>query len=324
MVAAETLFALDSRNRKDFQALFRGDRQQEYYRGDCWIEDRGAIAVKAERKAVGPASIVRLRANCTSYFRRTAGHIRQDGIDVAVLWFVKQGSLAYSDQHGEYVVEPGDYVLTRSITPFSMACRPASCGALDVLHLTLPGWLVEERVERALGGGLIIPDRPSELRIAENILTDLFEAGDSLLDQAPAMLVECVLVLASRALRATEPPAVRPQSILAERRLQQILRFIDIHLGSPRLCTAMLAQGCGISLRHLSTLLQKHGTSFTKLVWERRLSKAREWLAETDPYDISVSEISYALGFKSNAHFSRKFKKAFGVSPSQVRTTRSR
>jgi hypothetical protein len=34
---AETLFSFDRRNFQECQKKFRGDREQEYYRGDFWI-----------------------------------------------------------------------------------------------------------------------------------------------------------------------------------------------------------------------------------------------------------------------------------------------
>ena len=84
----------------------------------------------------------------------------------------------------------------------------------------------------------------------------------------------------------------------------------------------MVAKGCGISPRYLSFLLRLKGTSFSELVWDQRLDKAREWLAASDPRDISISEIAYGVGFKSPAHFSRMFKRVFGVNPREFRGDR--
>jgi AraC-like DNA-binding protein len=81
----------------------------------------------------------------------------------------------------------------------------------------------------------------------------------------------------------------------------------------------MVAKGCGISPRYLSFLLRLKGTSFSELVWEQRLEKARNWLSSSDPRDISISEIAYGVGFKSPAHFSRMFKRVFKVNPREFR-----
>ena len=35
--------------------------------------------------------------------------------------------------------------------------------------------------------------------------------------------------------------------------------------------------------------------------------------------DIAISEIAYGVGFKSTAHFSRKFKRVYGINPRDFR-----
>ena len=49
---------------------------------------------------------------------------------------------------------------------------------------------------------------------------------------------------------------------------------------------------------------------------ERRLQKAKEMLIATK---CSITDICYALGFESIAHFSRLFKSYFGLAPSEFR-----
>ena len=120
------------------------------------------------------------------------------------------------------------------------------------------------------------------------------------------------------AVRASEEAAPARQTI-SDRRLQDVLRFIEVHLSDPQLSTAMVAKGCGISPRYLSFLLRLKGTSFSELVWEQRLEKAKDWLSSSDPREISISEIAYGVGFKSPAHFSRMFKRVFKVNPREFR-----
>ena len=59
-------------------------------------------------------------------------------------------------------------------------------------------------------------------------------------------------------------------------------------------------------------------TSFSTLVWEQRLKKAKSWLSMSS--DVSISEIAYSVGFKSPAHFSRMFKRVYSVNPSDLRS----
>jgi transcriptional regulator GlxA family with amidase domain len=70
----------------------------------------------------------------------------------------------------------------------------------------------------------------------------------------------------------------------------------------------------------VSILLKHHGSSFSTLVWEERLKIASRLLSSATSNDLSVSKVAYGMGFKSLAHFSRKFKAAFNMSPSEYRS----
>ena len=314
----ETLFSFDKRNYRECQQMFRGARDQEYYRGDFWIEDASNVEVRSERKTVGAISIIKQRSATNLFFRRTRQHIREDATDLSILWFVKHGELTFSNQCGSKVAKPGDFVITRSMSPFFIECRTDSDNVHEVLHVTVPTHILRSYIQHDFSTGLFMPVERPELAIAENILTDVFDDDGGLGEESARLLTETAFGLIGNAVRATEELQPARQSI-ADRRLEEVLRFIEVHLSDPQLSTAMVAKGCGISPRYLSFLLRLRETSFSELVWEQRLAKAKDWLANSDPRDISISEIAYGVGFKSPAHFSRMFKRVFGANPREYR-----
>ena len=103
--------------------------------------------------------------------------------------------------------------------------------------------------------------------------------------------------------------------------MHDILRFIDIHLSDPKLSVAAVARGCGISPRYLCVLLKEHGTSYSRLVWEKRLKTASQWLRAPKPDKMLVAEVAFRAGFKSAAHFSRMFKRIYNMSPLEFRAS---
>jgi len=315
---AETLFAVDRRNYQECQKLFRGERGQEYYLGDFWIEDASTIEVRSERKAVGPVSIIRQRSATNLFFRRTRQHIREDATDLAVLWFVRRGSLVFSNQCGNRVIKPGEFAITRSMSPFFFECRPGVDEANEVLHVTVPTHILRSHVSHNVDTGLFMNASRAELAAAEAILDRVFDDDGGLGEESARLMVDTALALVGHAVRGDDSLAPSRQTI-ADRRLAEVLRFIEVHLSDPQLSTAMVAKGCGISPRYLSFLLRLRGTSFSEMVWEQRLDKARTWLAASDPRDISISEVAYGVGFKSPAHFSRMFKRVFKVNPREFR-----
>jgi AraC-like DNA-binding protein len=77
-----------------------------------------------------------------------------------------------------------------------------------------------------------------------------------------------------------------------------------------------LAQMLGISARTLDRHLQNENCGFRVLSTQVRDARARTLLVEGE---LSVSQIAYKLGFTDVANFSRAFRRANGVSPSDFR-----
>lgn len=76
-----------------------------------------------------------------------------------------------------------------------------------------------------------------------------------------------------------------------------------------------VARVVGLSVRQLERLFSKYlGTSPKKYYLGLRLEKARYLLAQTE---MSLMEICVLCGFRAPSHFSKTYRKAFGVSPSR-------
>ena len=104
---SETLFAFDERNYRDCQDGYRGEKNQEYYLGDYSIEGGSVIDVRAERRALGSCSIIRLHSRTRLRFRRGWSHIQEDATDVVVLWFVQCGRLSITNSEGHCAAQAG-------------------------------------------------------------------------------------------------------------------------------------------------------------------------------------------------------------------------
>src|SRR3546814_18696600 len=96
--------------------------------------------------------------------------------------------------------------------------------------------------------------------------------------------------------RWTQTAMLLPDTTLFRSRLQDVLRYIELHLSEPKLCIGMVAKGCGISPRYLSFLLKLHGTPFSTLIWDKRLESAGRWLSSSTPAEASISEVAYKVG----------------------------
>ncbi len=81
---------------------------------------------------------------------------------------------------------------------------------------------------------------------------------------------------------------------------------------------ADVAKMLSVSEEHLSRIFKKEITfGFSEYITLIRLQKA-EHMLKNEP-SRAVTEVAYACGFNDSNYFSYKFKKAYGITPSQLR-----
>lgn len=97
----------------------------------------------------------------------------------------------------------------------------------------------------------------------------------------------------------------------------QIQRVVQENCFSPDFSIALLADHFQVSIAYMSLQFKKEmGENFLDYVWKLRLEKAKRLLQESD---LSIDEISAAVGYANTSSFRRKFKQETGISPSQMR-----
>jgi AraC family transcriptional regulator len=111
-----------------------------------------------------------------------------------------------------------------------------------------------------------------------------------------------------------EPPrAVRAQGGLSAAARRRVLELIDAHLDA-RLTITRLAAEVGLSPAHFARAFkQTVGRAPHAYLLYLRLERARRLLE--GPGETTLSDIAQRTGFADQAHFTRLFKRAFGITP---------
>ncbi|MGV0743349.1 helix-turn-helix transcriptional regulator [Mycolicibacterium sp. XJ870] len=98
--------------------------------------------------------------------------------------------------------------------------------------------------------------------------------------------------------------------------LAQVFEVIDHRLSEP-LSLRNVADEVGMTPGHLTTLVRRRtGRTVGEWIAERRMSRARELLADTD---LPVADIALQVGMVDPGYFSRQFRKTHGASPREWR-----
>ena len=160
-----------------------------------------------------------------------------------------------------------------------------------------------------LTGSVLDADAPA-VSLLRNYLDGLSRTIDDLpLGALPAARNATIELLAA-ALQA--PRQLWPQSTYATRSAAEA--FIERNLHRGTLSPAVIADRIGVSVRSLHRAFEDSGETVSGYLRVRRLARARDDLTSGSP----VSQVARRWHFSDASHFSRTFKKQYGISPSEL------
>lgn len=124
-----------------------------------------------------------------------------------------------------------------------------------------------------------------------------------------AMIAACLHPTAEAIERARDP--------IDRTQLARAKQFIERHLRSRILCPEGISRALRLPRNRLYALFEREG-GVSRYIWNRRLTRAYHDLRDPRPRR-GIAEVAYRWGFTSAAHFSRVFRKTYGISPSDAR-----
>jgi AraC-like DNA-binding protein len=216
---------------------------------------------------------------------------------------------------GEFILEPGQLVVWESRTAHAFEVMEPHAQ----LYLVLPRDRTPKRLadvaaqpRGALSAGPgsgLLAIAADQLRAINRELDELSDAGLTVACQGLVDILDSALVF------APDLPSFNNS------RLVEMQHYIEDNLHDSRLCASTIAAAQGISVRTLQQLFSDAGTTVSSWIRERRLKACYRELSGADRF-ATVTEVAFRWGFNDAAHFSRRFKQAFGVTPSSVLTDR--
>jgi AraC-like DNA-binding protein len=91
--------------------------------------------------------------------------------------------------------------------------------------------------------------------------------------------------------------------------------YIRANLQDRSLDVAKIAQRLGCSTRYVHLAFAQGGVTAARYIWSSRLAQCQRAIMEI-PAHSNLKQVALTWGFSSGAHFSRSFKRAFGIAPS--------
>jgi len=311
-------------------AIFDTAAQPLLRRGEYWLDDvcarhigvHGRTHVYEDpffygrmQRTEGSGCITTVLACSGGVAQRRPAHIRRWTHDRAVVFVQRGRGLIWRQRGQELRLGRGDLVVANPDEPYELA----TLGDFNLTSFYLP------RSMLALHCPPGDIDMPRALPCAEaaGALASGFAStlGDRIGDLAGQQAAGMIDTLARLVAVAAGAAAGEHGQALRAARLDQAMAYIRRNLADPALTPACCARALGMSVRALHLAFEPSGESFSQAVARLRLEKCRAMLLDRDAAARPVSDIAYACGFGSLAGFYRAFSRAFGASPTEIRST---
>ncbi|MFI8521825.1 helix-turn-helix domain-containing protein [Streptomyces sp. NPDC085481] len=277
------------------------------FEGDATVLDLGRVTVST-------FTYTPLRS------QRTPALIRQSDPEEYHLALLAQGTTWFSQQRTQSEQTVGDMVMWDTSRPFESG-SPNNVQQIRAVVIQVPKSAVPlrpDRVERLLarrlagntGMGAVLAQflgtvaahgadfAPHELARLDGVALDLFAA-------CAATHLDVVDEL---------PGEARAEALLA-----QIDAFVDHNLADTALTPAAIAAHHHISVRRLHLLFRGREETVAASIRRRRLERCRADLARPELLGRPVHAIAARWGYPNAAVFSRAFRAAYGMSPTDFR-----
>jgi len=274
----------------------------------------GDFSVGLDGFNAGPVLIGRSRMwGADFHYDRDIRKVAQTGVEAVLVQIITRGGDVRLHDGEATVTCPGDICIADMTRPF--ATRTDGCENISmVVHHGALG-LDEPRLDGLHGLVLRRETLAAQLlgEHARMLVERLPQAGA---DDALAVARATGLMMGGLIAPSLQESGARASVAVAA--LFRIKRFIRANLAHPELGPDMVARAMGMSRASLYRAFAPLG-SIGDFIRRQRLERVLSDLGAPAQRGKSIAEIAYGWGFADWSTFSRAFKAAFGITPSEAR-----
>lgn len=277
--------------------------------------DRQGFSAQLSLGQLGPIQFARMATNRTT-IERTRRHIVHGSPRLYSFLLQVSGSSQFSHCGQETKLSAGDFTLCDSYAPHNFDVEDDS----TVIMLRVDA--------KTLKAHLPTPDKFCGLHLKSDVgltgtmsamvakLHTQLESGfSSSFDQRFA---SHLLEMLSMSYAIGFEQQLDCSAVLRSR-YSEVVRHVEDRLRDPQLSPATIAAGLRISPRYLRAVFATSGERASAYIVRRRLEECAKQIRNPAWAGNTLTEIAFAWGFNSAAHFTRTFHQHFGMTPRDYR-----
>lgn len=277
-----------------------------------WPKKHGQFTAELAVRPYGDLSVSVVRADPHAVVR-TPAMASSDASNNYMLCLITHGSAVISQGERSAVLEHGSFGIVDTSVPFVVDALTE----FEQIVVRVPRALLASRlavVDQITGQG--ISGSLGVGRFASRLLVDMATANAGLSTASSMSVAASAVDLVATAINEQTTPLVGTQRIHRED-LAIVQRTMERYLHDPDHTIADIGAELGMSVRYIQKLFSTAGTTPRTWLYQVRLERARKQLLDND---LTIAEISLRVGFRDASHFSRTYRRQFGITPAQHRT----
>jgi AraC-like DNA-binding protein len=282
------------------------------------VEDVGGFRGLVHSVSLGTVQLSDVHVVNDLVVRRTARLIERSAPDYLQVGVQLRGRCVVCQDGREAVLGPGDYAVYDTTRPYTLSFS----GAYQRMFVIMfPSRLMRLSSQRITG--LTARRMGSRRGLEASVSAFLTELGTRLdgvnhcgnLYLADAVLDVLAASFAEQLSYEDDGDTATGKSGL----LLRIRTFIEERLADPALDVPTVAAAHHISVRYMQRLFENDGQTVCGWIRHRRIEHCRRDLADPHLAEVPVASIAARWGLVNAAHFSRRFKIAHGLAPTDYR-----
>jgi AraC-like DNA-binding protein len=294
---------------KERAAFWQDVACQTYVRVQCELINNHNFNAQVAQTDIGSLKFTDHRCSIPMQYKRLAQGFREDSCSDFQLMLLESGTAHVTQKGRQALLNAGDMVLYEASHPFALDFTTPH----KSLNLKIPHHLLSSRLTQAsdltaitLNGNTAIGQLAAASIRHSHRLQELPTSAAQ--NRAGSALLDMLTTAMDMELSRQQEVPTRHQHILATIKHYMVANLDDAQMNIER-----IARTHNVTCRTINRLFALDGTTAIRWLWQQRLNASHKALCEGRFKQVTDAALN--CGFSDFSHFSRSFKKAFGVCP---------